>query len=301
MSFLLVFAATPVFADDGETTSQVVVVGDIVIGNGASAGNGDMNTAVGASVQIVNGQGNYAENYGALAVGGDGNTAIGYNAQVISGDNNKAIGFGAIAGGGNNNTAIGRYAYAIGTENTAIGYNALATGGSSVAIGAYSVATEPMTVSVGQPGYERRIQNVAPGILDTDAVNVSQLRGVDSKVNRVGAMAFAFSALAPMAYDPKDPTQYSAGIGTYNGKTAIALGVYHYTKETVMLNAAIGYSDDGWEKSGRVGVTWRMGKNNAPKTPEQVSVSNVKQPETDQASSSGTITERINKILREDG
>ena len=265
----------------GNVTTQVVTgANNIINGTGAMAGSGNQNTAVGTSIQVVNGNSNVVDGFGALSVAGDGNTAIGVNAQVINGNGNKSIGFGAQAGGGNYNTAIGRGTHAvygdqntaigsgayaggnkaaISQSNTAIGFGAQATTGDSVALGAYSVADRTSSVSVGSPGYERQITNVAPGYYDTDAVNMSQLRGVESKVNRVGATSFAFSALAPLSYDPKEPTQYSAGIGTYSGTSAFAVGIYHYTKPDVMVNAAIGMSNDGWEKSARFGISWRTG------------------------------------------
>jgi hypothetical protein len=249
----------------GEAISQVSSDGNIATSIGAEIQGGDHNVAIGYSTQIINGTGVEADNYGALVIGGTGNTAIGTNAQVLDGTDLKAIGYGAVAGRGDSNTAIGNYAYAGGLpggqsdNNVAIGHYAEAYGGNSVAIGANSIANEANTVSVGQPGYERRIMNVAPGYYATDAVNMSQLWTLDAKVNRIGAMAFAMSALAPMAYDPKDPTQYSAGLATYNGTAAVAFGVYHYTKPTVMLNAAVAMSDDRWEKSARLGITWRTG------------------------------------------
>jgi hypothetical protein len=253
----------------GEANTSAAGNDNIGISIGAEITGGSQNVAVGYSTQVINGSLNNAENYGALIIGGGtGNTAIGTNAQVINGTSLEAVGYGAAAGWGNNNTAIGNHAYAGGNvydrptpsdNNVAIGHYAEAYGGSSVAIGDHSIANEANTVSVGQPDYERRIMNVAPGYYDTDAVNMSQLRSLDSKVNRVGSIAIAMSGLAPLPYDPKDPTQYSAAYGTYNGTGAVALGVYHYTKPTVMYNMAVAMSDDRWEKSARFGVTWRTG------------------------------------------
>ncbi|MCX7780514.1 MAG: YadA C-terminal domain-containing protein [Negativicutes bacterium] len=66
------------------------------------------------------------------------------------------------------------------------------------------------------------------------------------------------SGLAPLSYKAEEPTQGSIAIGRYSGETAIAAGVYHYTKEDVLLNAAFGIS--GSEKMGRMGVSIRFGK-----------------------------------------
>lgn len=248
------FTVTPALANDDPTVN---------IYNGATAteNNGVMISGIGA-----------------IAVG-DNNTAIGIAGQVIvlqNGSNGEGVSLspaglqlGQDTSGntwdtgaeavGINNTAIGTGAQAHGYGNTAIGQGAQAWGTNRVAIGAGSVAYEDNTVSVGQIGEERRITNLAPGYYNTDAVNMSQLRGLDNKVNRVGSIAMAMSGLAPLPYDPKDPTQYSAAYGTYNGTGAVALGVYHYTRPTVMYNMAVAMSDDRWEKSARFGVTWRTG------------------------------------------
>lgn len=250
---------------------------------GAAINGGSENVAIGVSKITIHGNKNEVGAIGALVEGGTGNTSIGTADMTVKGDNQSAVGFGAKTGHGDYNTAVGSYtvaggskeapssyntaygsyAEATGGESTAIGAGAKATGYSSVAIGAGSVATEAGTVSVGNSEYQRRIVNVAPGIYDTDAVNMSQLRTLGDKVDRVGASAAAFSALAPLPYDPKEPTQYSAGIGTYNGTGAVALGVYHYTNPDVMLNAAISISNDGWEKHARVGISWRTGGSKA--------------------------------------
>jgi hypothetical protein len=260
------------------STESITSIGSYVSGNN--------NTAIGTSTQRISSTTSSAphpdaqvkENksqgttisitsIGAYAGNGDNNYAIGNSIQNINGSNTTTSpeNVGAIAGFGNGNTAVGNKTLA-GTSNynTAIGYGAIATTGNSVAIGAFSIADRPNSVSVGQPGYERQITNVAPGVYDTDAVNMSQLRNTDSKIDRVGASAFAMSALAPLPYNPNEPTQYSAGIGTYNGKYAFAVGIFHYTKENVMLNAAIAFSNDGWERSARAGITWRVGKKTKP-------------------------------------
>lgn len=270
-------------------------------GIGAIAGMGVQNAASGVGAHVLSGTtGADISGIGAIAGMGDYNTAVGIgavvgaDAQIGVSSGNEAAGYGAWASG-TDNKAFGYGAQAYGNANTAIGAGAIATAGNSVAIGAGSIAdSRPNTVSVGTPGYERQIINVAPGYYGTDAVNMSQLWAVDSKVNRVGAMAFAMSALAPMAYDPQDPTQYSAGLGSYNGTAAVALGVYHYTKPTVMLNAAVAMSDDKWEKSARFGVTWKTG---GPK-PKALVPANAT-PVDKAAAPQSDIMSRINKIIAE--
>ena len=296
---------------EGIATSEVSGGGINAVSVGAEVYNSDYSVAVGASFQIINagaGGNTGAYNYGALAIVGEGNTAIGSNAQVVGGEGLKAIGYGAVAGYGNHNVSIGTQAWAGGTpeglshNNTALGAEAWAYGGNSVALGAGSVADQPNTVSVGSAGNERRITNVAPGVYGTDAVNMSQLWNTQDKMNRLGATAMAMTGLAPMAYNPKEPTQYSAAIGTYSGNQAIAVGLFHYTKESVMLNAAFGWSADGWDKAGRVGVTWTGGRSTKKEPADNtVHVSNVPgQPagQNTTAVKEDGIQDRVNRLLQ---
>ena len=62
----------------------------------------------------------------------------------------------------------------------------------------------------------------------------SRIDNLSSRVDKVGALAAAFSALAPMPYDAAQPTQLSIGAGTYSGQQALAIGIYHYTKNDVL-------------------------------------------------------------------
>lgn len=144
-------------------------------------------------------------------------------------------------------------------------------------------------VSVGNAdlGLTRQINNVAAGTLDTDAVNVAQLKrvlntsinntmgdimnqtntlvnGVRQDVNdlrhesREGdAMNAALAALKPVAYKSTEPTQIMAGVGHNSGKTGYALGVAHYTDEGTMFNAGIAFA--GKQRSYNGGFTFRIG------------------------------------------
>lgn len=293
MSFSAVVSANSDHHGGGSVSDNTITSeGDII---GAFAGNGDNNTAVGVAGVI--GKDIYFGDL--IPIDENNNGHVGDGSRADGGAANRAYGHGAWAVG-TQNTALGASSQAVGLDNTAIGYGSTAYGGNSVALGAGSVADRPNTVSVGNSSgygsqFDRQITNVAPGYYGTDAVNMSQLWTLDSKVNRVGAMAFAMSALAPLPYDPKDPTQYSAGIGTYNGQSAVALGIYHYTKPTVMLNAAVAMSDDKWEKSARMGITWRTG---GPKPKALIPASAVTAAAFSEPDRG--IMSRINKIIAAD-
>jgi autotransporter adhesin len=136
------------------------------------------------------------------------------------------------------------------------------------------VANEANTVSVGSANNRRRITNVANGVNAFDAVNVQQLNasqaavnahfdemalkvnGLDTRMDSVGALSSAFSAMTP---NPRDDgrTQVSMGMGFYQGKTAYAGGVYHYVNDRVLLNAGMSFA--GGESASRVGMTLGFG------------------------------------------
>ena len=108
--------------------------------------------------------------------------------------------------------------------------------------------------------------NVAPGVEDTDAVNVSQLKGVSNMVvningrmNRLGAQAAAMAGLRHLQYDPLEPTTIMAGIGTYKGEAALALGIAHYKNESTLFHAGASIGSHGDELMANAGVSWKFG------------------------------------------
>ncbi|WP_256943285.1 YadA family autotransporter adhesin [Achromobacter xylosoxidans] len=157
-----------------------------------------------------------------------------------SGANSAAGGAGAVASG-KNSTAIGNGAQASGAGATALGNGSKASGSNAVALGAGSVADRDNTVSVGAAGAERQIAHVARGTAGTDAVNVSQLReiesgmnnqvaglrkdvqGLDNRLSAGVASAMAMSAL-PQAYLP-GRSMFSMGGGAWRGESGFAMGL----------------------------------------------------------------------------
>ncbi|MDF3834955.1 ESPR-type extended signal peptide-containing protein, partial [Cupriavidus basilensis] len=89
-------------------------------------------------------------------------------------------------------TALGYGATASHAQSVAIGRGSLADG-SKLGQAAYAVGgTAAGEVSVGRAGAERRISNVAAGAVDTDAVNVGQLKTVASNVEQVAENAVKY-------------------------------------------------------------------------------------------------------------
>ena len=109
----------------------------------------------------------------------------------------------------------------------------------------------------------QQMHNLAPGTKDTDAVNVSQLRGatinINNRINRSGAQAAALAGLQSIQYDPLEPTQISAGVGYYQGASALALGVNHYKNESTMFHVGASFNGYGSEVMANASVTWKFG------------------------------------------
>ena len=148
-----------------------------------------------------------------------------------------------------------------------------------VAFGSPTIAVDPNTgkpmvdPKTGEPVMKSGISaggqvmaNVAPGVLDTDAVNVSQLKGVsnavmnvNNRMNRMGAQAAALAGLQSIQYDPLEPTQISAGLGHYKGSSALALGVNYFKNESTMFHLGASLNGHGDETMMNASVTWKFG------------------------------------------
>ncbi|EPQ9068431.1 YadA-like family protein [Escherichia coli] len=188
--------------------------------------------------------------------------AVGQGA-VSRGQNSIAMGNGAevTRQAADGSVAIGSHARA-GRANT----GTYALNGQAVA---GRTGSDTAVVSFGQPGQERQLQSVAPGVLSansTDAVNGSQLHATNRQVagntqainslgnkfsqlsyrveelNRdirgVGASAAAMSGI-PQAYLP-GKSLMGLGVGGYGGESAIAIGVSRISdngKVIMKLNA----------------------------------------------------------------
>ncbi|WOE73892.1 hypothetical protein [Alterisphingorhabdus coralli] len=182
---------------DGGTFDNVQDVvnnieGDITnITNGTDGPFRSENAAMDADPSNV-GENAVAGGFGAVA-DADGATAVG-NDSVAAGDDATALGFSAQANG-LESTALGATSSAQGAGSVAIGYGADATADGDIALGAgtvtaastdasYGTAEAAPTTGVASVG-GRRIQGVAAGAADDEAVNVAQLRNQADAINDV--------------------------------------------------------------------------------------------------------------------
>ncbi|MFM0289245.1 YadA family autotransporter adhesin [Paraburkholderia megapolitana] len=229
------------------TTTQIVQA------SGCGVANGTDTTATGLCAEAgtiagVNGVttttvANGATAYGSQSLAQDTNTtAIGFRATSEYAGS-VAIGYQAQAIA-DPATAIGSNSLASGNNSVAVGAGAQATAENAVALGSNSVANEANTVSVGSPGNERRITNVAPGINPTDAVNVSQLQGVQGNVNDVARRAYsgvaAATALAMIPeVDAGKTLSVGFGSGNYQGYSAVAFGFTARIAENIKVKGGV--------------------------------------------------------------
>ena len=156
--------------------------------------------------------------------------------------------------------------------------NTTVTNGNGVTITGASSPTSPgKTVSLTTDGLNNggnQIHNVAPGTSPNDVATVGQVQatlsgvnsafnGLDSKINTTGANAAALAGLKPLQYDPLEPTQIMAAYGHYHNKSAVAVGVAHFTDESTMFHAGVTLDDQN--NMFNVGVTKKVGSSTAKK------------------------------------
>ncbi|MCF0162863.1 MAG: YadA-like family protein [Fusobacterium necrophorum] len=218
-------------------------------------------------------------------ISGNYSTAVGYKNKV-SGNNSGAF--------GDPNIVTGNRSYAFGNDNTIAGDDNFVLGSNvkigegitnSVALGNNSTVSGSNEVSVGSSANKRKITNVADGEVSetsSDAVTGKQLYNamkntsgvenlrnevnekfadVKSKINHVGSLSAALSALHPMQYDPKAPNQIMAAVGHYKDKQAVAVGLNHYFSPNFMVNAGVALGNESKVNTmANLGFTWKIGK-----------------------------------------
>ncbi len=129
------------------------------------------------------------------------------------------------------------------TGNTQINTNGLVTkGGPSVTTKGIDAADKPIT-------------NVARGTRPGDAVNLAQLEDADDRASKGTAAALAAASM-PQAYAP-GTSLMTAGIGTYRGKSAIAIGYSTMSDNGKwILQGSVSANEDDAGLSVGVGYQW---------------------------------------------
>lgn len=176
-------------------------------------------------------------------------------------------------GTGDGSIIVGEGTEAAGNGSVAIGDGASAGGNNSVAIGAGSVAAGDNEVSMGAAGAERRVSNVAAGVAPTDAVNLQQMndrfdaereftngriRALDKRIDRMGAISAAYAGMAMNVSGPGPDRRFGAGLGSQNGRTALAVGFQRVFGEEKQMSVSIGGAFSGSDQSisTGAGIKW---------------------------------------------
>ena len=164
--------------------------------------------------------------------------------SIALGSNSTASGVGSVA--------LGENSFAGGINSLALGSQSNANGDNAVALGVGSVAEQDNTVSVGNSTTQRKITNMATGLIlpgSTEAINGSQLHALSASVAaRLGAGAGVNgdgSINAP---------SYKLKSGTYNNVGEALLGIdndtLHWDKTEGAFSASyIVKNADGSPKS----------------------------------------------------
>ena len=244
---------------------------------------------------------------------------------VVGVNNNASNVSNAIIVGNNHNVANATHTVIIGSSDNAtstvvndavaIGHNTEVSYAGGVALGAqskatvnsgvagYDVATKTQStnnspvwtstasaVSVGDVdnNVTRQITSVSAGTNDTDAVNVAQLKQLDSKidtgmsdvlnrtnnytdtqVSKVGARAAAMANLHYQDFNADDKWSFAAGYGHYKGQNAGALGVAYQPNENTMISVS---STIGKDAMIGAGVSMKFGKSSKMNANKQVAM-----------------------------
>gem|GEM_PF-4214881 len=128
----------------------------------------------------------------------------------------------------------------------------------------------------------KKVTHVAAGDVSkdsTDAVTGGQLfetnqtvASINQTVGKLGgaiadvrnesregdALNAALAALKPLDFDPLQRSQIMAGVSTYKGKQAVALGLAHYSNEDTLVHAGVSYAGSS-ELMANAGISWRFG------------------------------------------
>lgn len=186
------------------------------------------------------------------------------------------LGTGTISAG-DNNLVTGNTVYDAIKD---LGSNSLVTSdGNTISVGKNDSAT---VIDVSKHNSDGSTENRVITGIETDASDMSSAANVgyvnnsvsqmanefnrglselDSRMKKGVAGAAALAALNPLDYDPENKLNFAAGVGSYKGESAAALGMFYRPNENTMfsLGGAFGNGENMWN----AGITFNLDKPNA--------------------------------------
>ena len=206
------------------------------------------------------------------------------NITVDGTGKNEAGGVDYVVGLNNDKITVGNETNNVtieGTKGSITVTNSISAGQTTISNEGVSVGDNTYITDKGINANNQVITNVAAGSTDTDAVNVSQLKGVeqrvennsmaitnignkvdklDNRIDEVGAGAAALAALHPLDFDPDDKWDFSAGYGNYRGENAVAIGAFYRPNEDTMFS--VGGTVGNGDNMVNAGVSFKIGQGN---------------------------------------
>lgn len=119
---------------------------------------------------------------------------------------------------------------------------------------------------------------------------------LDTKMNKVGAGAAALAALHPMEFDSDNKLTFAAGVGSYHGASAAAIGAFYRPSEQVMFSIA-GNMGNG-ENMVNAGVSFALDRPSKTPTTKAALVKTVVAQNEQIAALNETLAEQNEKIAR---
>lgn len=123
--------------------------------------------------------------------------------------------------------------------------------------------------SRGSQGNERVVSNVAAGVRPTDAVNVQQMddrfkaereytdgrfNAMDTRLDRMGAISAAYAGMAINTAGLSGDNRVGAGVGSQNGRSALAVGYQRILGEKKNVSVSLGGAFSGSDQSVSAGA-----------------------------------------------
>ena len=148
-------------------------------------------------------------------------------------------------------------AIATNTTNIATNKTDIAGAKKDIAKNTGAIATNTGNIATNTQAIHDVQRDVA-GVQNQVMDNRRAIGDMGDRLNGVGALNAAMSALTPLDYNPLETTEIMAGAGYYKGQTGVALGVAYHENNNLLFRAGLAYNSKASTMING-GITWRFG------------------------------------------